>query len=253
MGGTRLKEPEFSTNNPTFTGRATFEEIEVTTDISINPSITGIVASTIQTQGQQELVGRYNEVTTVANVDDVVSLPPQDEGVFMTVTNKGANRLQVFPGLGDSIGDNPVNTSIFLEPATTLSIYCADPNWIITSLATGQIVTINIIIDGGGSAITTGIKGHVIIDFALEVLEWATVADQSGSVVVDVNRATFANYPTTLSIAGTELPTISTSTKGEDRTLTSWSDIDAGDVLEFEVDSITTLQRVTVALKCRKK
>lgn len=119
------------------------------------------------------------------------------------------------------------------------------------SLPSG-LSTINFIIDGGGSTITTGIKGHVIVDFACEVLEWAVVADQSGSIVVDVNRATFANYPTTASIAGTELPTISSSTKGEDRTLTSWSDIDAGDVLEFEVDSITTCQRVTVALKCRK-
>lgn len=113
-------------------------------------------------------------------------------------------------------------------------------------------VTINFVIDGAGSVITTGKKGNLVVDFNCEILEWAVTADQSGSIVVDVNRATFAGYPTTASIAGTELPTISTNTKGEDRTLTSWSNIDAGDILGFEVDSVTTIQRVTVALKCRK-
>jgi len=115
-----------------------------------------------------------------------------------------------------------------------------------------DIFTINFVIDGGGSTITTGIKGTITIDFNCEVLEWAVTADQSGDIVVDVNRSTFAGYPTTASIAGTELPTIITSTKGEDRTITTWSTINTGDVLEFEVDSITTIQRVTVSIVCRK-
>jgi hypothetical protein len=115
-----------------------------------------------------------------------------------------------------------------------------------------DIFTINFVIDGGGATITTGIKGHVVVDFDCEVIEWALVANASGSIVVDVNRATYANYPTTATLSATEKPTITTSTKGEDRTLTTWSAISAGDVLEFEVDSITTCQRVTVALKCRK-
>ena len=213
----------------------------------------GITASTTQTQGQQQLTSDVNEVSTVANNNDVVTLRQGSLGEEQTIINEGANTLQVFPASGDSIGDNPVDTSVSIQPKTTLTIYFLESNWVIISLnGADDIVTINFIIDGGGSTITTGIKGHLIVDFACEVLEWATVADQSGSIVVDVNRATFANYPTTASIAGTELPTISSSTKGEDRTLTSWSDIDAGDVLEFEVDSITDCQRVTVALKCRK-
>lgn len=117
---------------------------------------------------------------------------------------------------------------------------------------TDDVFTINFVIDGGGSTITTGVKGTITVDFNCEVLEWAVTADQSGDIVVDVNRATFAGYPTTASIAGTELPTIVASTKGEDRTITTWSTIATGDVLEFEVDSITTLQRVTVSIVCRK-
>jgi len=115
-----------------------------------------------------------------------------------------------------------------------------------------DIFTINFVIDGGGTTITTGIKGTITVDFNCEVIEWAVTADQSGDIVVDVNRSTFAGYPTTSSIAGTELPTITTSTKGEDRTITTWSTIATGNVLEFEVDSITTIQRATVSIVCRK-
>lgn len=52
-------------------------------------------------------------------------------------------------------------------------------DWIVTGMAQDEIVTINFIIDGGGSTITTGIKGHLIVDLNLEVLEWAAVAYQS--------------------------------------------------------------------------
>lgn len=212
-----------------------------------------ITASTTQTQGEQPLTADINAVTVVANDNDVVTLPTATVGQEITIVNRGANILQIFPASGDDLGQG-VNASTTLDAGGAIKFLALDnTDWQIEFETENQIITINFIIDGGGTEITTGIKGHLIVDNNLEVLEWAIVGDQSGSIVVDVNRATFANYPTTASIAGTELPTITTSTKGEDRTLTSWSDIDAGDVLEFEVDSITTIQRVTVALKCRKK
>jgi hypothetical protein len=110
--------------------------------------------------------------------------------------------------------------------------------------------TLNFVIDGGGSAITTGIKGHIVLDGDYTVTGWTIIADQSGSIVVDVNRATYANFPTTASIAGTELPTLSSAQKAEDLTLSSWTTtLSARDVLEFQVDSVSTVTRVTVALR----
>jgi hypothetical protein len=110
--------------------------------------------------------------------------------------------------------------------------------------------TLNFVIDGGGSAITTGIKGHIVLDANFTVTGWTVIADQSGSIVVDVNRATYTNFPTTASIAGTELPTLSSVQKNEDLTLSSWTTtLSARDVLEFEVDSASTVTRVTVALR----
>jgi len=252
MGGTRLADVPFSTDNPTFTGKLTTDALEVLTNEDIKATEIGITASTTQIQGQQPLNAAYNEVAVVANEDDAVTLPTAQQGIQITIRNNGANRLQVFPALDDN-AEFGLNNSFTIPPNKSVIFSCVDDtDWYLTSETTVDIVTINFIIDGGGAAITTGIKGHLIVDFDCKVLEWAVVSDQSGSIVVDVNRATFANYPTTGSIAGTELPTITTSTKGEDRALTSWSDIDAGDVLEFEVVSITTCERVTVALKCRR-
>lgn len=110
--------------------------------------------------------------------------------------------------------------------------------------------TLNFVIDGGGSAIATGIKGHIVLDGDFTVTGWTVIADQSGSIVVDVNRATYTDFPTTASIAGSELPTLSSAQKNEDLTLSTWTTtLSARDVLEFEVDSVATVTRVTVALR----
>jgi len=109
------------------------------------------------------------------------------------------------------------------------------------------------VIDGGGSAITTGIKGHLVVDFPCTVTGWTILGDQSGSAVVDVEHCTYANFPTTASIAGSEKPTLSSAQKNQDLALSTWTvALAAGDILEFEVESATTCERLTVALKVTK-
>jgi hypothetical protein len=116
-------------------------------------------------------------------------------------------------------------------------------------------VVVNFIIDGGGSVITTGEKGHVELTFAMAITGWTILADQAGSIVVDVWKDTYANYPPTNadSIAGTEKPTLSSAQQNQDLSLTTWTTtVAAGDILAFEVESATTVTRVTVALRGRK-
>jgi len=74
----------------------------------------GITASTTQTQGQQPLVSDLNEVSVVANLDDVVTLPEAVAGRETTIVNDGANTLQIFPASGDDLG-NGINISTQLE------------------------------------------------------------------------------------------------------------------------------------------
>lgn len=117
------------------------------------------------------------------------------------------------------------------------------------------VTDIVFIIDGGGSAITTGIKGDLNIDFACTITQVTLLADQSGSIVIDIWKDTYANYPPTDadSITASAPPTISSATKSQDATLTGWTtSISAGDTLRFNVDSITTCTRVALTLRVTK-
>lgn len=108
------------------------------------------------------------------------------------------------------------------------------------------------VIDGGGATITTGIKGDLRIPFACTINRATLLADQSGSIVVDIWKDTLANFPPTDadSITASAPPTITTDTDSEDSTLTGWTtSITADDILRFNVDSVTSCQRVTVELQ----
>ena len=121
-----------------------------------------------------------------------------------------------------------------------------------TALKTGAL---GIVIDGGGSAITTGVKGDLYCTFACTITAVTMLADQSGSIVVDIWKDTYANYPPTVAdtITASAKPTISTATKSQDTTLTGWTtSVSAGDTLRFNVDSATTVQRVTLTLTVTK-
>lgn len=111
------------------------------------------------------------------------------------------------------------------------------------------------IIDGGGSVITTGEKGHLEIPFSCKILRVTSVADQSGSIVVDIWKDIYANLlPTNAdSITSATPPTITTAIKAQDDTLSDWTVIiDKDDFLAYNVDSVTTITRVLVSLKCKR-
>lgn len=125
-----------------------------------------------------------------------------------------------------------------------------------SSWSTGTIdQTVNFIINGGGAEIADGVAGDLQVDYAATILSWTLLADQSGSIVVDVWKTTYASAPPTVAntITGSDKPTITTATKATSSALTGWTtSIASGNVLRFNVDSCNTIQRCTVALKVRR-
>ena len=111
---------------------------------------------------------------------------------------------------------------------------------------------INFLLDGGGSAITTGVKGDIVMpDFAGTIAKWTLLGDQSGSIVIDLWLDSYANFAPTVAdtITASAKPTISTATKGQSSTLTGWTTtFSAGAILRVNVDSIASLTRCTMAL-----
>lgn len=123
------------------------------------------------------------------------------------------------------------------------------------SLKNVPFATIAFVIDGGGATITTGLKGFLPIDFPGVIQGWTLLSDQTGSIVVDVWKDAYANFPPTGadSITASAKPTLSAGVKAQSSTLTGWTTaFAAGDVFGFNVDSVTAVQRVTLGLKVRK-
>ena len=109
-----------------------------------------------------------------------------------------------------------------------------------------------LVIDGGGSAITTGIKGDVVVPYNMTITSWTLIADQIGSIVIDAWKDTYANFPpnATDSITGSEKPTLSSSNKNQDLSLSTWTtNVTAGDIIRFNVDSASTVTKVTLSIQ----
>ncbi|MBN9566793.1 MAG: DUF2793 domain-containing protein [Alphaproteobacteria bacterium] len=118
-----------------------------------------------------------------------------------------------------------------------------------------QTAAIVFVIDGAGEAITTGIKGDVMVPFAATIDHVTLLADQSGSAVIDIWKTTLADYPPASadSITGPSKPSLSGAAKMQDTTLGGWTaSITAGDVLRFNVDSAATITRLSVILSVTK-
>lgn len=106
--------------------------------------------------------------------------------------------------------------------------------------------------DGQGSEIADNTNWVGQVNFAGTITEAVLLADQSGSIVVDVQKDSYANYPPTGadSICASAKPTISSATKSQDSTLTGWTtSFSAGDIFRFNVDSCTTITKATLILK----
>lgn len=109
-----------------------------------------------------------------------------------------------------------------------------------------------ITIDGGGSVITTGLKGYLIISRDMQIRSWNLASDVSGTIRVDVWKDTFANAPPTVtdSIVGSEIPRLASAQFSRDTALATWSNttVTNGDVIAFSADSAATVTRVTLTV-----
>ena len=145
----------------------------------------------------------------------------------------------------DDANQAAARTTLGLTPGTDVMTYNNN----------NRDVAIPFIIDGGGSAITTGVKGYIEIPFGGTIVSNRLLADQSGSIVVDIWKDTYANAPPTVAdtITASAKPTLSSAQKSQDTTLTGWTtSVTAGDWLGFNVDSATTVTRVTLSLVIRR-
>lgn len=211
----------------------------------------------------QAFIMGYIHSTTVGNEAGFFSLYGDASGAGLNYKKGGRVGIGTLTEFGSGetvIGLKNATTVPSTNPTSALVMYSESGRFKVResggdiSVLSG-IMAIEFIIDGGGSALTTGIKGDLEIPFACTIQQVSMLADQSGSVVVDIWKDTYANFPPVDadSITASAPPTISSTTKSQDSTLTGWTTtVAAGDILRFNVDSITTIERVVVSLKVIK-
>lgn len=183
-----------------------------------------ILAETDGTPGANDMPGRLVFSTTA----DGAATPTER----LRITSTGALAIAGASNYGSS-------------GQALISAGNASPVW------TDQFLSITYVFSNPAS----GDQGDLTIPFACTITEWTLLADVSGSAVVDIWKDTYANYPPTVAdtITGSAKPTITAATKGQSSTLTGWTTtISAGDTLRFNVDSVTTIARITLSLKVKR-
>jgi hypothetical protein len=113
----------------------------------------------------------------------------------------------------------------------------------------------NFIIDGAGGTIASGIKGWMMFPFNCTLTSVTLLADQVGSIVVDLKKVNYTNYDGSAgtSIVSATPPSISSGVKTQDTSLTNWTtQITDGDIIGISVTSAATVTRVVLVLRATK-
>lgn len=119
-----------------------------------------------------------------------------------------------------------------------------------------DLVGINFIIGDGINEISSGSSiAYLEMPTSMVITEARLFADVSGSIVLDIWKDSYNNFPPTDddSITASAPPTLAGAQKSEDNTLSGWTTlISEGDILAINVDSATTVKQVTLSLTGRR-
>jgi len=130
----------------------------------------------------------------------------------------------------------------------------ADPDAVTGVLPLANVAArsgvIGIQIGDGAAVITTGVKRFVRITFACTLTGWTLLSNDAaataGAIKIDVWKDVYANYPPDNSDSitnGHEPEIVATNNRAEDTNIADWTSVAvaAGDVIGFNVDSVTAL------------
>tara|TARA_B100000614_G_scaffold233074_1_gene228161 strand:+ start:271 stop:945 length:675 start_codon:yes stop_codon:yes gene_type:complete len=153
---------------------------------------------------------------------------------------------------------------LFLDPAndynisgdkvvfTTPPAISDDVVMIALAAAADLTRTVNYVIDSGSLPMQTGDKGKLTIDVTGVIENIRVLADQTGDIVLDIGKASFADYPNFNSITAGQRVQLTNTNKYFDDVLNNWTTtITAGDILRFDVISVNQIRRLLISLKLK--
>ena len=112
--------------------------------------------------------------------------------------------------------------------------------------------TVNYVIDSGSLPMQTGDKGKLTIDVTGVIEQIRVLSDQTGDIVFEIEKCTFADYPNFTSITNGARVQLTNTDKYFDDVLNNWtSTITAGEILRFNVISVNNIRRLLISLKLK--
>ncbi|MAG28387.1 hypothetical protein CMI47_22910, partial [Candidatus Pacearchaeota archaeon] len=204
-------------------------------------SALGYKSGLIGTTGSNNTFIGYNAQPSSATVSNEIVLGDSNVTLIHSVAGMSMGGGATFGGV---VGITGSGNHIQFPDGTTQG----------TSHTQDTYEIIGVHVDNGSSVLTTGTKGHRVLPYDCEVTEWTVTSTDSGSIEWGINWCTYANWPTTASVGGSGFPQIDEAYKGQDTSITAWTKttFDAGDIIEFEIDDVTTLTNCNLALKIRR-
>lgn len=200
---------------------------------------------------------------------------PVEGGAAVTSLNGEVGDVSIVAGTGITVTPAGQNITVAISPTTGSGsvVLATSPTLVTPALGTpSALVGTNITgtaagltagnatlvtsfgttFDGGGIAPVANTKSYVVIPYACTINSWSIMADQSGSCVIDLWKVPFASFPPLVgnTITAAALPTLSSQASAQSSTLSGWTtSIAANDVIAFNVNSATTVTRVTISIK----
>ena len=175
------------------------------------------------------------------------TLPSADGTAGQSLRTNGAKGLSFSSLTKSDVGlSNVDNTSDANKPVSTAT------QTELNKLSSGSV---GLTVDGGGSVITTGQKGYIEVTYDATITRWTIIGNATGSCVIDMWKAAYAGAPPTVAntITGSAKPTLTAAQKAQSSTLTGWTTaITAGDIIGFNIDSVSTLTRLNLSVKITK-
>ena len=217
-----------------------------------------------------ETAFKYNDSTNTLTVENVTgtgtftagalavdNVSIDGNGITVTDTNgnldlsaNGTGKVRVLAdrGLHLADADNSAGVTLKAGATTTVSYDLTFPdsvgsaNDVMKIDATGNLdfvsntKTLNFVIGDGSGTLTTGIKGHVVLDADYTLTAHTLVGSLSGALTVTVSRTSAPTYPLLSAPTYSNIITSSLATNEyADKTDSLSISISTGDVLEFNL------------------
>lgn len=189
------------------------------------------------------ITARALSLTAGATVQDILTVEGSTIG-FKSSTN---DRFQlVFSSKPASVGQKLGVTQVTGNSYTIGGVGDA------VGGAAGGNGSIGMTFDNGTSVLEPT-TSYITVPYSGTITGWTIISNSTGSVVVDVKKCAGFLCNPTISIAGTEKPTISADWANEDSSLSSWTTtVTAGDKFGFNIDSVSTIKNVSISLTVAK-